>query len=440
VRRRVAATLAVAALAVGSAAAHGTAGSGSASGRFELLGHADPGDVYAGDVYGHRDYAYLSSHRGKEICPGLGVRVYDIRNPRRPRLVSRFAAVNGTWTEKTIVQRVVTPRYTGDLAVTSFQSCRGDSFHGFGLYDVTNPRRPRRLALVRTEPRGSHEIWLGRAGNRAYVYTAIIDSEIRSAPDYDPQRHDASTPGKPDFRIFDVSDPRKPRQVGEWGAWKTLGIHPNDGLGVGRLRQNLVHSVITNRAGTRAYLSYWDLGTVILDITQPERPRYLGRTKFEAGEVGNAHSAALGRNETLLIETHETDGGTPTFFDISNPASPVRLSELELPAQLLRQGRRGQDLDRVSGLDLGDSVHDPKISDRTAFFSWYRQGVVAADITDPRRPRVLARFLPTATPDREALFCPGRSCRAVWGVYVTPRYVLASDMLSGLWVLRLRSD
>jgi hypothetical protein len=438
-RGRVAVSVAAAALVAGIATAHGMSREGAASPRFEVLAHADPGDVYAGDVYGHRDYAYLSSHRGRSTCPAQGVRVYDVRNPRRPRLVSRFASVAGTWTEKTIVQRVVTPRFRGDLAVTSFQACRPDSFRGFGVYDVSNPRRPRRLALVRTEPRGSHEIWLAAARSRAYVYTAIINSEIRSAPDYDPQRNQASTPGRPDFRIFDVSNPRRPRQVGEWGAWKELGIHPNDGIGTDRMSQNLVHSVITNRAATRAYLSYWDLGTVILDVTQPARPRYLGRTRFEGNEVGNAHSAALGRNETLLVETHETDGGTPTFFDVSNPAAPARLSELRLPDALLRQARRAQDLDRVSGLDLGDSVHDPKIAGNTAFFSWYRQGVVAADVGDARRPRVVARFLPEARADRETLLCPGRSCRAVWGVYVTPRYVLASDMVSGLWVLRFRS-
>jgi hypothetical protein len=436
-RRGLAGLLVIAAL-VGIAAAQGMPNADTASPRFELLAHADPGDVYAGDVVGHRDHAYLSSHRGRESCPAQGVRVYNLRNPRRPKLVSRFGAIQGTWTEKTIVRRVSTRAFKGDLAVTSVQACRPAAFKGFALYDVSKPSRPRQLAWVQTEPRGSHELWLGTAGGRAYVYTAIVNSEIRSAPDYDPARHEATTPGKPDFRIFDVSDPRRPTQVGEWGAWKTLGIHPNDGLGTGRLKQNLVHSVITNRAGTRAFLSYWDLGTVILDITHPDRPRYLGRTSFRPGEVGNAHSAALGRNETLLVETHETAGGTATLFDVSNPAAPVRLSEVELTPQLLRQGRTGQDFDRVSGLDLSDSVHDPKISGRLAFFSWYRQGVVAADISDPGRPRVVARFLPTATADREQLLCPGRACRAVWGVYVTPRYVLASDMLSGLWVLRLR--
>jgi hypothetical protein len=435
-RRRVAAFLAVAILAAGLAAVQGRPSPAAQAAGFEVLAHVNPGVGYSADVFGHGAYAYLSSYPGRGRCSAQGVRVYDLRNPRRPALVSRFAAVRGTWTEKTIVRRVATSRFTGNLAVTSFQSCEDGAFQGFGVYDVTNPRRPLRLALVRTQPRGSHEIWLGTSGKRAFVYTAIIGSELRSAPDFDPRQFDANVPGKPDFRIFDVSNPRKPRQVGGWGAWRELNVHPNDGIGRGRLG-NLVHSVITNRAGTRAFLSYWDLGTVILDITRPERPRYLGRTRFEPNEVGNAHSTALDNDERLLIETHETGGGTPTLFDISDPASPTRLSVLELPAQLLRQGRRGHELERTSGLELSDSVHDPKVLGRTAFFSWYRQGVVAADISDPRRPRIVARFLPDEARDPEQQLCRANSCRAVWGVYVTPRYVLASDMLSGLWVLRL---
>ena len=53
---------------------------------------------------------------------------------------------------------------------------------------------------------------------------------------------------------------------------------------------NYVHSVITNAAATRAYLSYWDLGTVILDVTNPAAPRYLGRTGAAGDPEGDAHS------------------------------------------------------------------------------------------------------------------------------------------------------
>jgi hypothetical protein len=226
------------------------------------------------------------------------------------------------------------------------------------------------------------------AGRRAYVYTAIIRSEVLSAPDYDEERRTATRPGEPDFRIFDVSNPRRPKRVGGWGAWRHLDVHPNAGIGRDQLAANLVHSVITNDAGTRAYLSYWDLGTVILDITNPAAPRYLGRTSFEGDEVGNAHSAAVSPDERLLIETRETNGGTAVLYDISDAAAPERLGEVTLSDQLLRQGRRGEEVERVQGLDLSDSVHDPKLAGRHAFFSWYRQGVVAADVSDPAAPRV----------------------------------------------------
>jgi hypothetical protein len=74
----------------------------------------------------------------------------------------------------------------------------------------------------------------------------------------------------------------------------------------------------------------------------------------------------------------------------------------------------------------------------TAYFSWYSQGVVAADVANPANPRFLARFLPPQAADRESLLCPGKRCTAVWGVDVAGQYVVASDLVSGLWVLRLR--
>jgi hypothetical protein len=410
--------------------------------RFQVLAHVNPGGGYHGDVWGHRGFAYLSSHKGVRACEASGVRVYDLANPRRPRRVSTFAdgrsepAASDSWTEKTIVKHVATPAFTGELAVTSFQACSPGALGGFGLYDLSDPRSPKRLSVVRTSPRGSHEIWLQAVGDRAYVYTAIISSELTSSPDFNPMTGIARTPGTPDFRIYDVSDPGKPREVGSWGAWKELGIYPGRGLGPpNSIVANFVHSVITNQAGTRAYLSYWDLGTVILDVSDPTRPRYLGRTAFRPGSVGNAHSAWLGRGERLLIQTHETAGGVPVLYDISNKRRPVRLSTIRLPRAALAAGEaRGGSF---GGID--NSVHDVKIRGNSAYFSWYNQGVVLADVSRPRAPRFVARFLPPAARDPEALLCRGTSCTAVWGVYVDePGLVLASDIISGLWVLRVR--
>ncbi len=392
---------------------------------WEVVGHVRPEGHYSGDIEAFKGHAYLSSRRGRESCLAEGVRTYSLATPARPRLVSTFARIPGTWTEKTIVRHVETSAFRGDVAAVSVQGCTPGDWRGFVLVDMTRPAAPVELARVPLDPRGSHEIWLAQAGGRALVFTAILRSEVLDSPD-------GRTPGRPDFRVFDASDPRSPVQVGAWGAWRELGIPP----GVDPrtpLDGNFTHSVITNAAGTRAYLSYWDLGTVILDVSTPERPRYLGRT----GDAVNAHSAWLGRGG-LLVETHESAGGTPTLHDVSTPSAARTLATFRLPSRVLAAGRRAAGHSAVSGLDLGDSVHDAKVSGSTALFSWYGQGVVAADVSEPTRPRFLARFLPTPAADRERLLCPGKRCIAVWGVDHAGPYVVASDLLSGLWVLRLR--
>jgi hypothetical protein len=393
--------------------------------RLEVLGRASPGGGYSGDVVGERHYAYLSSHKGRSDCPAQGVRVYDLSNPRRPHRISSFAdggstpALRDTWTEKTIVRHVRTSTFTGVLAVTSAQACPAGLFGGFALYDVTRPAHPRRLALVRTDPRGSHEIWLAAARGRVWVYTALANAEF------------AFTPQQYGFHIFDVSDPRKPHEVGGWSACGDLRLCSDPD----RTPTYLVHSVITNAAATRAYLSYWDLGTVILDISSPARPRYLGRTK---PPQGNAHSAWLGDHGRVLVETHEMAEGRPMIYDVRNPAAPKRLAVVRLTKAQLAGGARGSGLGEVSGIELTDSVHDPKVAGKLAFFSWYAQGVVVFDISSPRHPRFVTRLLPARGRDAHGLLCPGSRCRAVWGVFPTANYVLASDIVTGLWVLRLR--
>jgi len=401
---------------------------------FEVLAHVDPGGGYAGDVVLHERVAYISSHRGEEECFAAGVRAFDLRDPRKPRRLATFAdgasepALAKSWTEKTIVRTVDTPTFTGDLAVTSVQACnpREGGFQGFALYDVSHPATPRRLALVRTEPRGSHEVWLQRRGSKAYVYTAIIASEIRTSPD-------GETPGEPDFRIYDVSDPRRPVKVGGWGAWKELGLQPFRSAS-NTLDGNFVHSVIGNAAGTRAYLSYWNLGTVILDVSDPTRPRYVGRTH---GDTKYTHSAWLDEKRKLLVETHERAGGKPILYRLRGDGDPEELATLTLSRRLLTEGHRRGGLSAVSGIVLTDSVHDAKLDGTTAYFSWYSQGVVAADVSDPAQPKVIARFLPRPGKDPERLLCPDHPCVAVWGVDVGPGYVVASDLVSGLWVLKL---
>ena len=395
------------------------------------IGRANPGRGANADVFAHEGHAYLGSWIGQK-CLSKGVRVYDLANPAKPRRVSTFADaasepdLAGTWTEKVIVRSVRTPSFTGDLAAVSVQACDSAErglFRGFALYDVTDPARPRPLGRHDTgRPTGSssgtggaHELDLAFAGGKAYVYAAVPYSEFRTAEGA-PGPH--MEPGKPDLRIVDVTDPRRPRAVGGWGAWAALGISPfPDGDHLDFSKISFAHSVRVAPDLRTAYVSYWGTGTVILDVRDPARPEVLGRTRPPEGA---AHSSALMRGGRVLVETHERRGGVASFWDISDPAHPKPLGRF------------------VARRYRNDSVHDPKISDGIAYFSWYRHGVLAADVSSVWEPTRLAQWQPATSYVNPDYYCH-EACTDVWGVFPTDDgLVLASDMNSGLYVLRLR--
>ncbi|HEX2044129.1 MAG TPA: hypothetical protein VHF23_00725 [Gaiellaceae bacterium] len=410
------------------------------SAKVSVLGHHDPGGP-SGDVVAHRSFGYLGSWgfftEEGESCPALGVRVYDLRNPRNPRHVATFAdgasnpELAGSWTEKVMVEHVNTRWFNGDLAAVSFQDCRPGGFTGTGLYDVSNPRSPELLSLRQSGIFGVHELFLEKRGNRAYVYEAAVFEEVIAA-------FEEMDPGdvNPEFRIVDVSDPRNPVQVGDWSAWRDQGESPLDGMG--SFPFNFVHSVVVFHE--IAYVSYWDYGTVMLDVSDPANPVFLGKTEYGPEAEGNAHSAWIARGGKILIQMDEdfdpspnpdveTGWGYGHIFDISDPANPVELSTLKMPST-----------HQFPPPGPGDfTIHDPKVRGNTLYVSWYTEGVVVMDISKPAAPRRIAQFIPPEkAEDPLGIFFPGEEFVEIWGVFPHRSYVLASDMNTGLWVFKVR--
>ena len=78
------------------------------------------------------------------------------------------------------------------------------------------------------------------------------------------------------------------------------------------------------------------------------------------------------------------------------------------------------------------TIHNTEVLGDRAYSSWYSNGVVALDVSDPRSPRFVGRFVPSF---------PGSSRSfGIWGVAVDPdtNLIYASDLDQGLFIVRPR--
>jgi len=371
------------------------------------------------DVYSHKGYAYVGTHT-KNGGEG-GVRIFDMKDPKNPEEIAKFADdIPGTWQEKVIVKSVNTPEFKGELAAVSVQQLdrnHPDSKGGFLLYDVSDPHNPEKLGFWEMDKRvpGTHELYLTVQNGKPFVLSAN--------PYADYYTHGENK----DFALVDVSDPKQPETIYEFDP-RTLPEVSDDFNGYhwdspdGKTRPVFNHSAITDTNGDTALLSFWDLGTIILDISDPYNVKYEGRTDYAPNVQGSAHSAALAKGGNVLIETrevynpvkegYEESYGYTRIFDIKDPGNPKELSTFKTDL-----------VDNVEdGITFANTVHDPKVHGNTLYLSHYAGGLIAADITDPENPVQTGQYLPEG-----AYF---------WGVDVDRNYILASDMSNGLKVLQ----
>jgi hypothetical protein len=439
--RRAGAVAAVllAAVAAGPASVPGAQEPRGRASNIEVVGQLAPPQTGGyGDVWAHRDVAYLGSLRYADCRPPSGVWAVDLRDPARPRPLASFARFPGSDGEDVWVGSVRTPAFRGDLAAVGIQPCgRGSGgFAGLVLYDVSDPARPRELSRLPTGvASGVHELGVAqRPDGRVLVLAAVSFSFFQSRGDLG------------DLRIIDVTDPRRPRQVADWDVRRDGPVE--DRARLAARRDVFGHSAAPFDGGAKLYASFWSAGVQFLDVSDPAAPRLLGHTPYrdEDGYRG-AHSGWFNEDETLFVQNDETmavlgsgDRATWTFqrvFDTSSLAEPKLLSTIATESAV--PGRDG----RVA-TDGVYSVHNTVLRGTMAYSAWYSDGVRVVDLADPRKPREVASFVPppTSPPRQTAATAQGgrRDMPLVWGVHLWRDLVLASDMNSGLWVLRVSLD
>ena len=411
---------------------------------------------YNADVWAHEGYAYVGQWGfadwaigNSRFCPSddetRGVAVVDARTPERATWVSRLVNPVGTSIEDVVVFTARFGPLAGrDIAVGGLQYCGGSRYdlgadRGLMLWDVTRPESPVQIGYLRTAccTRGVHELEVQHRADlgRTFVYASVPTSRYPDAATLNGFR---DVNGDGDFRLFEITDPRAPVQISDWaideagGPFTGLGCDPDGNYG---------HSAEPSADGKLAFFSHWDSGFVALDLTNPARPVFKGRTVYEPDEDGDAHSSQYDEGRKLLFTGDEdfckaSGSGTEKGFgylrvyDYSKLGAPKQIGEYRTPNAAGTNDQAAGDY----------TIHNNYLVGTTLYTSWYSDGVRVIDVANPRAPTEVAYFVPPATenpvkPSQRGVLT---NTTQVWGVVVDEAtgLVYASDMNSGLWILR----
>lgn len=300
-------------------------------------------DVWALAAANGKSYAYLGSYDRPYCSPDItGVHIVDITRPSEPVKTGMVPAPPDLRISDVNAVHIRTPFFNGDLLAFSVELCREARVEGAAvkspavmLYDVTDPLTPRRLAAGFSLGFEAHNLFVYQQGERAYV--AIVEDN-----------------GERDFHIVDITDPDAPKEVSARGRPDWFG--PGDQLMLGAFPESFLHDVwvrsypagLPNRnydGKTIAYLSYWDAGLVILDVTDPANPVFLGDSDYldpdpvsRQPPEGNSHSAVPTEDGNLVFMGDEdfspsrlvfsVDTAEPRVFPASEASFTRPLSEL----------------------------------------------------------------------------------------------------------------
>lgn len=300
------------------------------------------------DVWAHDGYAYTGTFDSP--CggdPEAGIWIWDVHNANNVDFVGIIPSPPGSRSNDVKVASM----NSGAILVHSNESCSGGP-GGFEIYNVDDPENPVFLAHVQTDDVnlflqsvfgftdfGVHNLFLFTHGEKDYV-AATVESLFGN------------------FQIFDITDPTSPSLVGFWGAEQSpnavangvpAGVdwvnttdfsgvilpgnaYNNDGFGASTNR--FLHDITISADGNRAYLSNWDEGLVLLDISDPTNPTWVSTGIDVAngsldGEV-NSHSAWPSEDGTIVVEGEEDfsawEGAIPPgnlTLDSSFPGDPT---------------------------------------------------------------------------------------------------------------------
>ncbi len=445
----------------GAARADGGGNNAGQAFNMTVVGHNDLGGRgFNADVWVYKGYAY-AGHWGfgdwaagskDRFCPEgskTSVLILDAHDPANPQVVGRLQNPPNTSIEDVVVYTAQYGRSKGrDIAVAGIQNCADSRYganadHGLMLWDVTQPAAPVQIGYLNTGccTRGVHEFEVTNRADlkRTFAYATVPTSRY---PDANTPSGYRDQNGDGDFRLIDLTNPANPVQVSDWGI-QDIGGPFYSGQGCDA-DPNYGHGAEPSDDGKLVFVSYWDSGFIALDLTNPAQPIFKGRTVYPANADGDAHSASYDDARKLLFSADEdfckTSGsgiekglGYLRVYDYSNLAAPLQIGEYRTPNSLGTDSQAAGDY----------SIHNALVVGTDIYMAWYSDGIRVVDASDPRAIHEVAYFVPPSAnnpvkPSQRGVLS---NAPQVWGVAydAVTGLIYASDMNSGLWILR-RTD
>lgn len=248
------------------------------------------------------------------------------------------------------------------------------------------------------------------------------------------------TEGGGGMQIIDLTNPDAPSLVTTWGStiWRNAhNIAIDEGVGI-------------------AYVCGTDVGTVIIDLRQnATNPTHIGTygspyihdlqvqdgyahmcdvygNNYLIGDVSNPatitvvgqrqapgsqyfHNAWATRDNNYCAGTNETAGGPLSVWDIRNKNLPLQVATIHpAPSTAI--------------------VHNAHMRDRVCHVSYYTEGYVGVDLSDPAAPVVVGQY--------DTYPGTSSSYHGAWGCYPfqPSGIVYISDIETGLYVMRPKAS
>ena len=259
------------------------------------------------------------------------------------------------------------------------------------------------------------------------------------------------------LQIFDVSDPVRPKHIGEFLA---------------KGRQTNFHNIFLSPDGRRVYAinnsEYPESDLLAIDVSDPSRPVEVGRFR-----IATDTAVAFNFHDTHDLNVMEVEGRLIAFLnylaaglwilDVTDPRDMTVISSINWEGIFSHSGwpfwidgklyyahnSEGYD-SHMTILDVSDlanpklisrfatrkgvSIHNVEVVEGIAYIAYYVDGLRVVDLRDPQRPREIGHF--DTVPDgheRDIL-------QGAWGVRVLDGTVYVSDIERGVYAFRVQVD